>query len=205
MRANYFCLLSMLMLAFVSCNNSSDDEPKMPERNYIKLIERNSNNSFEAELITTAESYYPPRENVVAATQWSGIDAPETDYWYYNHFDGVLIPYCITTEAIEYYTNLIDQYNANKKDVFFITAEFTYSANVNFHDTYTSPDKNSMGETLDPQNFESVYVVTLNLYWMDYCGPLCAMWIEKQRIAVFNESGELLEIYMDGTILVPVS
>ena len=205
MKANYFFLLSLLMLALVSCNDSSDDELEMPERSYTKLIERNSDNSFEAELITKAELYYPPREDLIAATEWSGMEVPETAYWYYNSFDGVLIPYCITTDAIDYYTTLIDEFNANKEDVFFYTAEFTYSANVEFHDSYTSPDKNSIGETVEPQSFDSVYVVTLDLYWMDYCGPLCAMWIEKQRIAVFNESGDLIEVFMDGTISVPVS
>ena len=205
MRANYFLLLSLFILALVSCNDSSDDDLEMPERSYTKLIERNSDNSFEAELITKAESYYPPREDLIAATEWSGMEVPEDAYWYYNSFDGVLIPYCITTDAIDYYTTLIDVFNANKEDVFFYTAEFTYSANVEFHDSYTSPDKNSIGETVEPQSFESVYVVTLDLYWMDYCGPLCAMWIEKQRIAVFDESGDLLEVFMDGTISVPVS
>ena len=206
MRANYFFLLSLLLLAFVSCSDSSDDnELEMPERSYTKLIERNSDNSFEAELITKAESYYPPREEVVDAAKWSGMEVPETDFWYYNYFDGVMIPYCITTEAIDYYSSLIDEFNANKEDVFFYTAEFTYSASVTFHDAYTSPDKNSIGENVEPQSFESVYVVTLDLYWMDYCGPLCAMWIEKQRIAVFNESGNLLEVFMDGTTSVAVS
>nr|WP_319271063.1 hypothetical protein [uncultured Draconibacterium sp.] len=205
MRANYFLLLSLFILALVSCSDSSDDGLEMPERSYTKLIERNSDNSFEAELITKAESYYPPREDLIAATEWSELEVPKTAYWYYNSFDGVLIPYCITTEAIDYYTTLIDEFNANKDDVFFLTAEFTYSASVEFYDAYTSPDENSLGETVEPQNFESVYVVTLDLYWMDYCGPLCAMWIEKQRIAVFNESGDLLEVFMDGTISVPVS
>ncbi|WP_321347579.1 hypothetical protein [uncultured Draconibacterium sp.] len=206
MRANYIFLLSLFMLALISCDDSSDDnEFEMPERSYTKLIERNSDNSFEADLITKAETYYPPKQDVIDATEWSGIEVPETDYWYYNHFDGVMIPYCITTEAIDYYSDLIDMYNANREDVFFFTAEFTYSANVEFFDAYTSPDKNSMGQTVEPQSFESVYVVALDLYWMDYCGPLCAMWIEKQRIAVFNESGDLLEVFMDGTISVPVS
>ena len=125
MRANYFLLLSLLLFAFISCDNSSDDnELEMPERSYTSLIERNTENSFEAELITKAESYYPSRQNVIDATEWSGIEVPETAYWYYNSFDGVLIPFCITTDAINYYTTLIDEFNAKKEDVFFYTAEF---------------------------------------------------------------------------------
>nr|WP_321354108.1 hypothetical protein [uncultured Draconibacterium sp.] len=205
MRANYFLLLCMLLLAFVSCSDSDDNRMEMPERSYTKLIERNSDNSFEAELITKAESYYPSREEIIDAAEWSGMEVPETAYWYYNYFDGVLIPYCITTDAIDYYSDLIDMYNANREDVFFYTAEFTYTASVEFHDSYTSPDENSNGETVEPQSFESVYVVTLDLSWTDYCGPLCAMWIEKQRVAVFNESGDLLEVFMDGTTSVAVS
>ncbi|WP_347839479.1 hypothetical protein [uncultured Draconibacterium sp.] len=206
MRTKFFLLIGIAIIALVSCSNDSDDDQfELPERNYTKLIERLSENSFEAELISKAEAHYPPREAVVEAAQWSGMEVPETNWWYYNHFDGVLIPYCITTEAIDYYADLIDQYNANKEDVFFITAEFSYTADVDFYETYTSPASNSVGSPVETKSYEAVYVVTLDLKWTNYCGPLCAMWIDTQRIAVFNQSGELLDVFLDGEQSVAVS
>ncbi|WP_319479852.1 hypothetical protein [uncultured Draconibacterium sp.] len=45
---------------------------------------------------------------------------------------------------------------------FVITAEFTYTANATFHDSYTSLEENSNTETVKPQSSESVYFVTLD-------------------------------------------
>ena len=133
------------------------------------------------------------------------MEIPASKYWFYSSFDGIYIPYAITKEAVEYYSNLIDQFNANKSDSFFQTAELVYSASVEFHENYLSPSANSRGEPVTPEEFESVYVVKLILEWEQYCGPVCAMWINKERIAVFDETGQLLDVFLDGPIPVPVS
>lgn len=194
-------LLILILTSFYSCNKS--DQPDI-ERSYTKSIERISNNDFEASLIEKAENYYSPREDVVAvAGSW--LDVPTSGYWYYNGFDGVYIPYSITVDAVNYYSNLIDLFNANKKNVFFITAEFNYLAKVTFYEDYTSPSVNSVDEPVNSDSYDKVYVVELILSWDQYCGDLCAMWIDKKRIAVFNQSGDLLNVYLDGPIQVLVS
>lgn len=194
-------LVFVISLGIVSCKKESEDEP---ERVYTKTIERNFTNEFEKDLIEKAEAYYPPRDSVVEAAN-AYMEIPDSNYWFYSSFDGTYIPYAITKEAVEYYSGLIDQFNANKSDSFFFTAEFVYSASVEFHENYLSPSANSREEPVIPEEFESVYVVDLLLEWEQYCGPLCAMWIDKQRIAVFDESGQLLGVFLDGPISVPVS
>lgn len=189
------------MVFIVSCEK---DEGLDVERNYTKIIERTFANDFEATLIDKAEAYYPPRDSVVnAARSW--VEVPETKYWYYDGFDGVYIPYAITIDAINYYEGLIDTYNASPDDAFFIVANFTYKAEVEFFDSYSSPERNSDGVAIDVKEFTSVYVVTMELSWDDYCGSLCAAWIKKERIVVFNQAGEILDVFLDGKISVPVS
>ena len=197
----FFLLVNIFMLGLISCEKENEGEL---ERVYTKSIERNFSNEFEKNLIEKAEAYYPPRDSVVQAAN-SQMEIPDSLHWYYSGFDGVFIPYAITHDAIEYYSSLIDEFNQDKSGNFFLVAELDYSASVSFHDNYQSPSENSRGETVVPQEFESVYVVELILEWHQYCGPVCAMWINKDRIAVFDESGQLLEVFLDGPIPVPVS
>jgi len=194
-------LIFTITLGINSCKKENEDEPK---RIYTKTIERNFSNEFEENLIEKAEAYYPPRDSVVEAA-YSQMEIPDSNYWFYSSFDGTYIPYAITKEAVEYYSDLIDQFNSNKSDSFFFTAEFVYSASVEFHENYQSPSANSREEAIVPEEFESVYVVKLILEWEQYCGPVCAMWINKERIAVFNENSQLLDVFLDGPISVPVS
>lgn len=200
-----FLFIIALML-FISCiKETEDNNLDNIERSYTKSIERIASNDFEADLIDQAEKYYPSRENVVSAAEWSGMEIPETKYWYYNSFDGVKIPFAITEDAINYYSDLIDEFNENPDDVFFYSANFEYKAEVTFYENYISPETDSQEQATEPESFDSVYVVKMALAWEDYCGSLCAAWINKDRIVVFNESGELLKVYLDGVSSVAVS
>lgn len=195
----YTALVFMMIL---SCSKPVE-EPET-EKSFTKLIERVAKNNFEASLIEKAEKYYPARENVVAVTD-PRIEVPETKYWYFYSFDGVRVPYAVTRDAVDYYSDLIDEFNANKKDVFFISAELNYKATVQFFEKFTSPAANSMGEQAEPELFSSVYVVELDLNWLQYCGSLCAMGFNKKRIVVFNPSGEIQKVFLDGIFPLVVS
>lgn len=175
------------------------------EKSFTQTIERISANSFEASLIEKAEKYYPPRDEVIYAAQQWNTQIPDSGYWYYGEFDGVRIPFCITGDAVDYYSNLIDEFNKKPYDTFSLSAEFTYKVEVEFKENYSSPPTNSTGEVVIPDEFTSVYVVSMELKWNDYCGPLCAMWINKQRFVVFDKDGNLLRVYHDGETPVPVS
>ena len=191
--------LTIIIFTNSSCQEKTDEF----ERSYTKSIERISSNEFENELIDAAEKYYPPRDSVVKVTY--GMEIPYSKYWYYDVFDGVNIPYAITEDAINYYSNLIDELNENKKDNFFLAADLNYKAEVSFYESYTSPSLNSRGETVESEEFNSVYVVKMILKWEDYCGSLCALWINKERVVVFNETGDLLKVFLDGAAPTAVS
>lgn len=199
-RLFYFAIL---ILVVYSCSYS-EAEKETDSHSFTKKIERLADNEFESGLIEKTETYYPPREEV-AEVAGNRLDIPDSSYWYYNSFDGTLIPYAITKEAVNYYSNLIDEFTRTYGDSFFLSADFQYQATVRYEELYQSPDTNSAGDAVIPLDFEKVYVVELVLKWDQYCGQLCAMWIDKKRIGVFDETGELLQIFLDGPISVPVS
>jgi len=189
----------MLVFFSVSCNKETE-EPEI-EISYTKSVARISANDFEKNLIEIAENTYPPKMDVMAAAVFSNMEIPDSAYWYYNSFDGVLIPYAITIDAVNYYSELIDDLDAGVLNTIFITAAFDYKAEVKFNESYTII-KNENEAT---ENYEDVYVVEMILKWENYCGSLCALWINKKRTVIFNKEGELIKVYFDGPEPVMVS
>lgn len=192
-------LLPVFLLLFFSCITESQEQQE--ERVFTKSVERISANNFEKNLIDAAEKYYPPREDVVIVAGTSKLEIPQTKYWFYSVFDGVYIPYAITIDAIQYYSGLIDDFNSGKKETFFITAKFEYKAEVKFYNDFSVKSTESQATDM----YKSVYVVTMNLKWENYCGSLCALWINKERVVVFNQAGELIKVHFDGITPVAVS
>ena len=131
---------------------------------------------------------------------------PDSNLWFFEVFDGILIPFAITSETISYYDDLIDSFSINNGYDFFIKANFKYKAEIEFKESYTFEGKNLFTEELLPSiSFERVYVVTMSLEWENYCGPVCGLWISHKRIVVFDEYGNLLNVFYDGIIPIAVS
>ena len=192
-----------LLAACDAAVNELETDETATERSYTKTIEREGTSAFEASLIAQAEAAYPPRDSVLAAVlpeQHGQI--PETGYWYYSSFDGVLIPYAITGDAVTYYSALIDSLE-RETSAFFTQAELEYKADVSFEEAYAAPSPE--GVASPQESFERVYVVSMSLKWFQYCGSLCAMWIDQQRVVVFDASGTLLRVFLDGPTSVLVS
>jgi len=196
--------LPMLFL-FAGCDSRGGDSDV--ERSYTKSIVREADNAFEAALISQAEAAYPPRDSVLAAVdpQWHEA-IPETGYWYHSSFDGVRIPFTLTGDAVDYYGEIIDVLEASEEPQFLTRAELEYHASVSFRETYTFDHPDPFpADTLPPLSFERAYVVEMTLRWYQFCGPLCAMWIDHERIVVFDETGTLLRVFLDGPKPVAVS
>ncbi len=205
-------LIIPIIFLIISCNSKTnipiEPEEKEIEREFTKKIERISTNNFESNLILSAESIYPNRDSVLAYMSrfipQSSI--PDSNLWFFEEFDGVLIPFAITSDAISYYDDLIDSLSANNGYKFFITANFEYRAEIQFKESYTFEGENPFtGEPLPSVSYEHVYVTTMSLKWENYCGMLCGLWISHKRIVVFDESGNLLNVFYDGPIPIMVS
>jgi hypothetical protein len=196
---------ALLAFALVFTGCDSGTAPPEDERSYTQSILRQADGALEASLLARAEAVYPPRDSVLAVA-WDPAQVPEMGYWYLGDFDGVRIPYAVTGDAVAYYSELIDAWKASEQPPFFLQASLEYRAAVSFHEAYTFEETDPRtGEPLPSESFERVYVAEMSLEWYQYCGDLCAMWIDHERIVVFDEAGELLRVFLDGPRPVPVS
>lgn len=190
----------------VSCNSDTTTSVKDEPDKFTKKIERVASNEFEMNLIYKAESIYPPRDSVIAHIYLLSHSIPDTNLWFYSDFEDILIPYAITSEAISFYDNLIDLISEKNGNNYYYTANFEYRAEIEFNESYTFEGNDPIsGEPLPSVSFERVYVVNMILKWKHYCGVVCGLWLTHNRIVVFDESGNLLNVFYDGPILVAVS
>ena len=203
-------ILALLSL-LVSCDTKKDipvnvEDPE-PKRKFTKIIERISANDFEKNLIFNAESIYPICDSVIAyASPHLVENILENNCWFFEDFDGVLIPFAITSAGIEYYDSLIDTITAGNKYKFMINATFEYHAEIEFKETYTFEGNNLFtNEPLPSVSYDHVYIVSMSLKWSHYCGPVCGLWISHQRLVVFDELGNFLNVFYDGPIPIIVS
>ena len=205
-------LLIVLLAVLAGCDligTDSNDSEHAPEiyREYTKSVVRESDSELEEKLIERAEAAYPPRDSVLKVVPSQRRDfIPKDGYWFYSSFDGVLIPYAITREAVDYYSDLIDALKSGDELQFITKADLRYFAKVDFHEEYVFDEKDPRtGRPLPEEVFNRVYVVQMTLEWSQYCGLECAMWIDQSRLVLFDQSGELLRIFRDGRHPVAVS
>ena len=199
----------MLFSYAMGCDSVVDEtEPQVrEERSYQKSIERIADNDFEASLIEKAEAIYPSRAGVIAAVpEGLDLEIPEEGYWFYAHFDGILIPYAVTNEAVAYYTGLFDGIEAGTFSQYIRKIKYTYSADVSFESEFVfDGGEHSDGSPEVTESFTNVYVVTMTLNWWHRCGDLCGMTLDAGRVVVFDESGNLLRVFLDGPAVPMVS
>lgn len=217
----FFITAFLLVGCGVFENEQIEDDPEEEiERIYNKTIERNYSNEFERALIDSAEAAYPPRDNVIAVLDSAFPNRnydellPVTEYWHYDSFDGILLPYSITIDAIDYYGSLIDSMKASVTHQFITKANFKYKTSISFEEEYSFerpeewPDVvwqaflsfgQEFGQNqLPSQLFENIYAVKMYLEWDHYCSEVCGLNFTQVRIILFNEKGDLVGIYLDG-------
>jgi hypothetical protein len=169
--------------------------PPRPTDEVFQLsIERDFDSPEEQELIQIAESVYPAREDVLAVYEVDRLgEPPDGDLWWYTDY-GELVPYAITTEAIDYYADLILQWREGYPTLFigpfFPTYWLTYTANIDYQEMYEN----------EGQTFTDVYVVTMELDWGGVWGPLAGGGFTKERVVVLSPDGESLGIFGDGPV-----
>lgn len=204
-----FISVFFVLIFVLSCSDkvtNPDNEIVQSQNEYTKQIERIYSNDFEKNLITIAESIYPPRDSVLSVTPPELLPfIPDSNYWFYQTFDGVVIPYAITSEAIIYYSEIIDTLKS-RQNSFIYKAVFSYSAKVTFNNIYIFEGIDPMtGLPLQSETFNDVYVISMDLSWDHYCGPECGLYIDHKRIVVFDNQGNLIKIFYDGEIPIMVS
>ena len=110
--------------------------------------------------------------------------------WWHSQFGKVRIPYAITTEAFDYYVDLV---RSNRKSYPDASSSFYYSANLVYCGNLTMCDR----------TYKDVFVVTMTLRFSEYHGPTVAMHFSKFRMVVVKPNQkemrwDVLAIYGDG-------
>lgn len=167
---------------------------------HIIKVERIIRAANDLRMMTIAENTYPPHDDVLEAIKTARFkldsDPDQDKLWWYSGFDGVRIPYAITTEAVDYYVSLVKGYRQKdwNSDIEPSSA-FSYSASVQFKETYEK----------DGKKFGDVYVVKMKLSMRAAFASLAGLMFSKERIVVLDRQGNVVHIFGDGITSVVVS
>jgi len=134
-----------------------------------------------------AESTDPPRQDII---DYIGHDSPEfpaDGFWWFDIFDGIPVPWAITTEAINFFeTYAADFRDSNPRP--HTSVRYSYTAGISREESYE----------IEGVSFSDVYVVTMRMDWYYVCGGLCGLFFDKDRIVIFSPGGDVLRIVGDG-------
>ena len=157
------------------------------EPHRVKIVRRFADEK-EERLVQIAEAAYPLDVRV------RGVETPvrSKHLWWCSSFDGVRIPFAITKSAITYYLEVSSEFaknnGKNPSGPTMLSSVLEYSASL------ARKQKYKVGAA----NFSNVYVVSMNLGWVQYCGPLCAMQFAASRTVVIDENSKVLAVENDS-------
>jgi hypothetical protein len=167
-------------------------------------VQRRFRTKREAALIQAAESLLPPREQVIKEhvcnderpdpAVCKGVRLRTTsDLWWHDTFDRLRIPYAVTASAVRYYLLQSARLAAGKGTA--RHGSFRYTARVEHKQRHVEGTR----------AFDDVHVVTLDLRWRTYTGPLAACSFYSTRVVVFSAAGKALAVIGDGKTMLIVS
>ncbi len=191
MRAISLLLTGFAFLLGAGCKavGSSTHDP------YVATITRTFKDASEQRLITLAEQAPVPETALGTMAAWPS-HPPRTveDWrrdWWSSGFDDVHILQYITPAALDYYQGMLAKFRRgdfhDTNGIKMLSASLTYTAKVSHHDSLE----------LRGRTFPKGSVVTLQLVWRQYCGPICAMTCDAERQVVFDEDGKILAVLGD--------
>ncbi len=176
-----------------------------PEPIHTVKIIRPPDGSFERNLVRIAESVYPSREDLSAVyeKEKKGDMPDEGDVWWYtcdsadfswkksgsddliNTGYEILIPYCITAAAVNYYEALVKAWKQIPQDSpgAWLCGKLDYVATV---------------KRCDDIEDTEVYVVEMKLQWSCYGRLLGSVDFEKNRAVLITGDGKVVGIAGDG-------
>jgi carboxypeptidase family protein len=164
-------------------------------RAFVANVRRDFRNPAEERLLRIAEETYPPAQAVasIASLRSTPTDlAREERLWWFDEFDGVRLPYAVTMDAVRYYLGLTQALgrgdSTQTHGIRMKRCKFSYSAQVSAGPTHY---------TRGGRRFEDVYVIEMKLSWSNYCGPLCACWVDLDRTVLIRADGTVVWIFGD--------
>ena len=172
--------------------------PASPDHHKI-TIAREAADENEKKLIAAAEKSLPDAAALAksVAKDDSGLAKPQAGAWWNKEVLGIRIPYALTADAVQYYSDLVKGYGLQKLVRFSQpTSGFTYQAKVARHAAYE----------IDGKSVENVTVVTMTMkFHQNFVASVAeGFQFEKSRTVVFDKDGKILQVKGDGDTEVPV-
>lgn len=172
--------------------------PASPERHKI-TIQREAADENEKKLIAAAEKSLPDAAALAKSVikDESGLAKPQAGAWWNKEILGIRIPYALTADAVQYYSDLVKDYGQQKLVRFTQPSSgFTYQAKVSKHAAYE----------IDGKSLENVTVVTMTMkFHQNFVASVAdGFQFGKSRIVVFDKDGKILHVKGDGDTEVPV-
>ncbi|MCC6697805.1 MAG: hypothetical protein IT365_19415 [Candidatus Hydrogenedentes bacterium] len=167
------------------------------EGNYTAEIVRHYSDENELRLLRIAESVYPNRDRVQAARDNARLkDNQEPSkgegLWWFSAFDGVRIPYTITSAAVRYYSDLVQTFRDQKFEITggkpVSRCTMRYASVINHHKYFV----------VEGRSFPECYAVTMELRWTQDNGPGRVMGFVKRRLVLVDLKGKVLGVFLDG-------
>jgi hypothetical protein len=168
-------------------NFAADLQPAV----YQQEIIRHFDSSEEELMIRLAETAYPPRAAVIGCVEGAGGDAqnlPEGDLWWCDEWDGMLLPYAVTEDAIAYYQQML-QTRESEGGARNTTTELTYEATVQYSGILESP----VG------GYVTIYEVSMQLAWGETY-KYGHHGFRLNRTVRLTANGDVLMIFGDGQV-----
>lgn len=171
--------------------------PASPE-NHTTTIQREAADDHQKKLITAAEKSQPDAAALLEAIRQENADAkPQPGQWWNKEVHGIRIPFAITADAVQYYSDLVKTYGEQKLTRYAQPGStFTYQAKVSQPAAYE----------LNGKSVQNVSVVTMTLTFRQRFTATVAeaFGFEKTREVVFDKDGKIIHVQGDGDVRVPV-
>ncbi|MDH5559334.1 MAG: hypothetical protein OEY59_00600 [Deltaproteobacteria bacterium] len=193
---------------FISHYNAQVDLLSANEKgkNYSIKFDRITNNKEESYFLSLAEAIFPMKNKILAEIRGSSVPKQKLDNWYFERlwwfdiYQGGFIPYAITGDAVNFYTQRYINFKKNLKetpsDLLWKKGnkdkvEFTYEAQVIIPQKRTDANLREVSESYPIR-------VIMSLKWYEFCGQPCGWGFEKKREILFSSKTEVIEIKGDG-------
>jgi hypothetical protein len=161
-------------------------------------IQRHAADDHEKKLIAAAEKSQPdPAALLEAIGKGNGTAKPVAGQWWNKEALGIRIPFAITGDAVQYYSDLVTKYGEQKLVRFAQpSSAFTYHAKVSKPAAYE----------IDGKSLQNVTVVTMTLtFRQNFVATVAEGFsFEKTREVVFDKDGKILHVQGDGDVEVPI-
>ena len=144
---------------------------------YIKTNRLYDFGARDEKLIKMAEAVYP--------TEWVDSEMENgKPLWYAK--GNQKLPYNVTSRAVNYYFDLATTGKAS----------CTYNVEVS-RVLGVKNEKTKKGNDIEIKVVrDPITIVTLNLNYGYVCGTLCCWGFDRRKMVIFNESGEIVSLYM---------